>query len=169
MPSKKMLALAVFAVAAVGTGAFAGIASADEGWRGRQAHGGGMMGNFMERYDANKDGKVSQEEIDANRTEWFGKFDADKNGKLSLAEFEALWMEAHRREMIREFQKLDPDGDATLTIEEYKEPLSGLVANRDRNGDGVVSKDDRRDGSKERWRRDNDDDEDADRDGSNKQ
>ncbi|MBK1865312.1 EF-hand domain-containing protein [Aestuariivirga sp. YIM B02566] len=161
MPNKAMLALAALVVTALGVGAIAEVASADEGggWRGRH---GGMMRNFTERYDTNKDGKVSQEEIDANRTEWFGKFDADKNGTLNLKEFEVLWLEAHRKEMVREFQKLDPNGDAALTLDEYKEPLSRFVANRDRNGDGVISKEDRRQGGKERWRRDRDHDDDKD-------
>lgn len=159
MPRKVTFALAALALTALGVGALANIASADEGghgWRGRH---GGMMQNFMERYDANKDGKVSQEEIDANRTEWFGKFDSDKNGSLTLKEFEALWLEARREEMVREFQKLDPNGDAVIIIEEYKEPLSRFVADRDRNGDGVYGKDDRRQGG--RRDRDHDDDKDG--------
>lgn len=162
MPSKALLALAALAVTAIGVGTLAHVASADEGgagWRGRH---GGMMVTFMERYDANKDGKVSQEEIDTNRTEWFAKFDVDKNGTLSLTEFEALWLEAHRREMVREFQKLDPDGNALVTLEEYKDPLSRFVANRDRNGDGVISKEDRRREGKDRGRLDRDHDDDND-------
>ena len=161
MQNKAMFALAALVATALGMGALAEVASADEGggWRGRH---GGMMRGVMERYDTNKDGKVSQEEIDANRTEWFGKFDADKNGTLSLKEFEALWLEARRKEMIREFQKLDPNGDATLTLDEYKEPLSRLVANRDRNGDGVLSKEDRRRGGKDQGRRDREHDDDKD-------
>lgn len=162
MPSKVTFALAALAVTAIGVGALTTIASADEGGQGWRGRHGGMMQNFMERYDANKDGKVSQEEIDVNRTEWFGKFDSDKNGNLTLKEFEALWLEAHRKEMVREFQKLDPNGDAVIIIEEYKEPLSRFVANRDRNGDGVYSKDDRREDGKERWRRDRDRDDDKD-------
>lgn len=161
MPNKTMLALAALAVTALGVGAVAEVASANEGsgWRGRH---GGMMQNFTERYDANKDGKVSQEEIDTNRTEWFGKFDADKNGTLTLKEFEALWLEARRKEMVREFQKLDPNGDAAVTLDEYKEPLSRFVANRDRNGDGVISQEDRRRDGKDRGRRDRDHDDDKD-------
>lgn len=169
MSNKTLLALAALALTAVGVGAIADIASADEGgggWRGRYGHGG-VMRNFTERYDANKDGKVSQEEIDSNRIEWFGTFDTDKNGSLTLKEFEALWLEAHRKQMVREFQKLDPNGDAAITLDEYKEPLSRFVANRDRNGDGVVSKEDRPEAGRERWRRDHGRDD--DKDGSKQQ
>ena len=114
------------------------------------------------------DGRLEVEfEIDTNRTEWHARFDADKNGSLSLKEFEALWLEARRQEMIREFQHLDPNGDAALSLDEYKAPTSSIVANRDRNGDGMLSRDDRPRGEGHRWRgdrgRDNDQDDDGDR------
>jgi Ca2+-binding EF-hand superfamily protein len=152
MQNKAKLALAAVALSTLGIGALATTASADRpGWG---HHGGGMIRQMMERYDANKDGKLTQQEIDDNRTEWFARFDADKNGNLNLKEFEALWLEANRQDMIREFQRLDPNGDAALSLDEYKEPLSRIVANRDRNGDGVLSKEDRQRDGKEHWRRD---------------
>ena len=79
---------------------------------------------------------------------------------MSLKEFEALWLEAHRQQMVREFQRLDPNGDAEVTLDEYKEPLSRLVADRDRNGDGALSRDDRRPEGGHRWRRGSDQDDD---------
>jgi Ca2+-binding EF-hand superfamily protein len=159
MQNKAKLVLAAVALSTLGIGALATTAFADRpGWFG---HHGGMIRQMMERYDANKDGKLTQQEIDDNRTEWFARFDADKNGSLSLKEFEALWLEANRQDMIREFQRLDPNGDAALSLGEYKEPLSRIVANRDRNGDGVLSKEDRPSG-KERWRRGPDRDDDND-------
>lgn len=117
------------------------------GWRGGHHRGKGMrhmIKNFAKRYDADKDGKISQEEIDTNRSDWHKKFDADSNGTISLKEFEALWLEAKRQKMIRAFQRLDADGDAQLTIDEYKEPMSDVVERWDRNGDGVLSREDRR-------------------------
>lgn len=117
-----------------------GFAQADRGhgWR----HGG--MANLSERYDANNDGRVSQEEIDANRTQWHGDFDRDKSGDLSLAEFEQLWLKARREQMVREYQDFDRDGDGKVTAAEYRQPMANTVANMDRNGDGVISRDDRR-------------------------
>src|SRR5262245_59538254 len=129
MHNKTTLALAVIAVSALAVGTFAGQAVANRGgWGSWGSHHDGV-GYLLERYDANKDGKVSQQEIDVNRTEWHARFDTDKNGSLSLKEFEALWLEAKRQEMIREFQHLDPNGDAALSLDEYKEPLSNIVAN----------------------------------------
>jgi len=149
MQNKTKLAL-VGGIAAVIALAAAGAAEAD--WDGH--HRWGMHGmrpgmrvfavRMTERYDANKDGKISQEEIDNNRTEWLRRFDTDKDGTLSLKEFEALWLEAHRQQMVREFQFFDKDGDAKVTLDEYKGPLANLVRDHDRNGDGVLSKDDMR-------------------------
>ena len=45
--------------------------------------------------------------------------------------------------MVREFQEFDRDGNAQVTLEEYKAPLAQTVAEMDRNNDGVLSKDDR--------------------------
>ena len=69
------------------------------------------------------DGALSQEEIDANRTQWHGEFDADKSGDLTITEFEALWLKARREMMVREYQEFDRDGDGKLTLDEYKAPL----------------------------------------------
>ena len=121
-----------------------GMALADDRgeWRhGRGHHGdwhrghgdhGQMSRAFLRRYDANKDGEVTQEEIDANRVARHGKYDANGDGKLSLEEFQGLWLEAYRRQMVREFQQFDVDGDAAVTLEEYTEPMSDFVERRDR-------------------------------------
>ena len=82
MQKKTTIVLAAGAVGLLAVGGIAGFASANMGWR----HGGGhhAMMRMAERYDANKDGKISQEEIDQNRAERHGEFDGDKNGALSL-------------------------------------------------------------------------------------
>ena len=154
MQRKLKIALVAGLAVIAGGGALVATAQAD-GWGHHNRGHGGFMRMFWERYDTNQDGKITQAEIDANRTEWHGKFDADKNGTLTLKEFEALWLEANRQRMIREYQRFDKDGDAALTLDEYKKPLSRFVENHDRNGDGALSKDDRR----MRWgNRDDDDD-----------
>lgn len=132
----------------------AGAAHAD---RGR--HGMSDVSALMERYDANRDGALSQEEIDTNRTQWHGEFDKDKSADLSLAEFEALWLKARHEMMVREFQEFDRDGDGKLTLDEYKAPLNAMVSRLDRNGDGLVNRDDR-------LRRGRDDDDDREGSGS---
>lgn len=155
MQKKTKIWLAAGAAGLLAVGAAAGLANADMGFgegpgmmggHGRMGGHGGramMAQHMLERYDANKDGKISQEEIDTNRTQWHGEFDADKNATLSLEEFKALWLKARQEMMVREFQHLDRDGNGQVTLDEYKSPLGDFVANHDRNGDGVLSRDDR--------------------------
>jgi EF hand len=147
MQKKSKIVLGAVAVAAVvaiaGTVQFA---HADRGgWsggHGRHGGGHGMMMDMSERYDANKDGSVSQEEIDTNRSATHGKFDADKSNALSLKEFEALWLEARKSMMVREFQRFDGDGDGNVTLDEYQRPMKDMVARMDQNGDKALSLDD---------------------------
>jgi Ca2+-binding EF-hand superfamily protein len=91
---------------------------------------------MMERYDANKDGKLTQEEINSNREAWLKEFDANNDGKLSLDEFKQLWLKARAERIVRAFQRFDRDGDAGVTLEEYQRPLADIVERMDRNGDG---------------------------------
>jgi Ca2+-binding EF-hand superfamily protein len=138
MKNKMKIWLAAGASVAAGAALIASVAHAD---RGR--HGMNDVSAMMERYDANRDGALSQDEIDTNRTQWHGEFDADKTGDLSLAEFQALWLKARRDMMVREFQEFDRDGDGKLTLEEYKAPLAMLVTRMDANSDGVLNRQDR--------------------------
>ncbi|NNE22370.1 MAG: hypothetical protein HKN11_07135 [Rhizobiales bacterium] len=116
----------------------------EHGW-GKRGRGHGMrhrVKQFAKRYDTDKNGEISQQEIDTNRTDWHKKFDADSNGTIDLKEFEALWLEAKRRRMARAFQRLDEDASGTITLEEYTEPMARIVERLDRNGDGVLSRKD---------------------------
>ncbi|WP_193369513.1 EF-hand domain-containing protein [Pelagibius marinus] len=111
------------------------------GWHGR--HGGGRHGfRMMEAFDANDDGKLSQEEIDSSRAERFGKFDGDGDQSLTLQEYEQLWLDAMRERMVDRFQDLDADGDAKVTAEEFKAPFAKMVRRMDRNEDGVIDRND---------------------------
>ena len=163
------LSLAAGAVALVGIGAAVAVAQADHrgGWRGShhggdmmRHHGGPRMGGWhrrkhrhrrmarlMERFDTNADGKLTQKELNESRRALLAKFDTNKDGKLTLKEFEGLWLEFMQRRMVRSFQRLDVDGDSTVTLDEYLKPFARIVERFDRNEDGALSRDDRR------WRR----------------
>ncbi|WP_436644085.1 EF-hand domain-containing protein [Microbaculum sp. FT89] len=109
---------------------------------------GGMTGpmvakRMFELADTDKDGKLTQAEIDAARTQRFETYDTNGDGKLSLTEFGALFSEITEPATVRAFQFLDPDGDAEITKEEFDKPGTRLVERFDRNGDGVLSRDDR--------------------------
>lgn len=111
--------------------------------RGR--HGGGMRGErWLEGFDANNDGKLTQAEVDQTRRDRFVQFDTDQDGKLSLQEYQALWLDAMRRHMVDRFQALDDDGDAAVTAEEFVAPFDKLVNRMDRNDDGEITRDELR-------------------------
>jgi hypothetical protein len=151
MNNRTKIALGAALAGIIGLGAAGGIALAGKDGHGGMGHHGmgrAIVSELTERYDGNKDGKISQDEIDANRKAWHEEFDADKNATLSLDEFQALWLKARRDWMVREFQEFDRDGNGQVTLDEYRQPMADMVANMDRNGDGILDRTDRR----ERWR-----------------
>ncbi len=133
-------------VALAGVVALGGAAVAAKGWRHGGPHGPMGFEQLAERYDANKDGKISQEEIDTNRDNWVSEFDIDKSSSLALTEFQNLWLKANNQRMVRDFQRLDKDGNGQVTLEEYKEPMAKIVASLDQDKDGAVSTDEMRRG-----------------------
>jgi len=164
MRNRTKIFLGIGAATMLALGGLAGLAQADMegGMHGGHCgmgggHGPGMMGQqLMERYDADKDGKVTQAEIDQNRQQWLADADTNKDGTLSLDEFKVLWLKSRNEMVVREFQFFDRDGNGQVTIEEYKGSMSDLVATRDQNADGSLGKDDRPaaagNGERPRWR-----------------
>jgi len=112
---------------------------------------GPMAQEMLKGVDANNDGALSQDEINAAVTSRFTQFDADKNGSLALQEFEALWAEITKPMAVRAFQFLDPDGDAAVSKAELDDRFSKVVSRFDRNGDGMLSPADHR-GRHHGWR-----------------
>src|SRR5215213_196929 len=111
------------------------------GWHGR---GGPASITIIESFDTNKDGKITQAEIDAARKDRLTRFDRDGNGTLNLDEYAALWADAMRESMVRQFQANDRDGDASITVEEFTVRYQNAVRNLDRNDDGELTFDELR-------------------------
>lgn len=114
-------------------------------------HGGGkrpgMMMKMMEM-DANKDGVISKDEFQSHHQSKFGDADANKDGKVSKTEFIAHWEreEAKRKQMMQDrmFSRLDADGDGVVTEAEFAAHGDKAFGMMDRNKDGQLSKEDRR-------------------------
>ena len=113
--------------------------------------------HFMENWDLNEDGKVTPEEATEKRGEIFAMFDQDDNNVLDGEEYtlfdetRAGQYEANKEEtgrggrnatqgMNRSFT--DANGDGEVTKEEFMGAGDAWFARRDKNGDGVLNKDD---------------------------
>ena len=149
MKKSVKVALATTALAAAGGLFLVGSSFAERGPGGMGPMGQmGMMGGLghemLQNVDANSDGALSQDEINAAVNARFAQFDADKNGDLSLTEFQALWADITRPLAVRAFQFLDPNGDAAIAKTEVDNRFGSLVSHFDRNDDGMLSPDDHR-------------------------
>lgn len=132
-------------IPARGDTAKAGKGEAKTAKRGHRRGGRGAE-RLMERFDSDKDGKITRAEFDEVRLSLFGNADADSNQSVSLEEFATVWQEMNKDRIVRGFQRYDSNGDLSITLEEYTAGNIDFVKNHDRNGDGVVTKADRKRG-----------------------
>ncbi len=106
--------------------------------------GHGMRGNGMlKQADADGDGVVTLAEAETGLRERTLAIDANKDGSISIQE-----MEAHRQMMRAERQAarlaaLDADNNGTVSVEEFNAAHSKRLARMDRNGDGKLDAEDR--------------------------
>lgn len=113
---------------------------------------GGMMGGMdggpmmdFATLDADKDGKVTQDEMTAFHTAKVTAADADKDGKLSADELAAMQMTAmqaraaNRAAMMVE--RMDSDGDGLISAAEMAAGpnRADIFARMDADGDGAVT------------------------------
>ena len=94
--------------------------------------------------DANKDGRLTLEELEADREQQFARFDRDGDGRLSAEEYQALWLDAARERLARQFRADDRDHDGSVTVAELKRRSAELIRRRDIDRDGALSADELR-------------------------
>ncbi len=105
--------------------------------------GSEMMMQVFQRMDADDDGKITQEEVDAFRAAQVTAADASGDGALSIEEFDTAYRDLTRSKMVRAFQRLDVDGDGIISADEMDNRFGSFVEKMDRNGDGALSMEDR--------------------------
>ena len=98
---------------------------------------GGGQSYAMAKFDTNKDGTLSPEEMTAGIQAELKTYDTDANGKLSLEEF-AVMHTAHTRPMtVRAFQMHDADGDAQVTEAEMAAMAAMMQSHMGAQQDGM--------------------------------
>lgn len=139
-PKKTVVAVLALVGAVFGSAAMAdrGMGMGMGGGEGR----GAMMLEKFDAIDADKDGKVTQEELAAHRAAEFAAADSNKDGALSAEELQAQMLaEMLARHSARMIENLDDDGNGSLSVEEMGEgPMAGNFARIDSDNDGAISK-----------------------------
>ena len=115
-----------------------------------EGRGPGMILQRFDEIDADKDGKLTEAEIQAWRAAQFAAADADKNGSLSAEELTAMQVARAQARMADRATRMigqhDANGDGQLSAEELAQAGSGmgagpkLFAKADADGDGAISR-----------------------------
>lgn len=150
---KRQVILAGLIAAVAGTSLVAPAFAKGKDHGGERRGGNHQVFNFDE-LDANADGFVTQDEIDANRAAKFAESDTDGNGELSIEELTAMQeaRKAEREEKREErktdriekmIERADTDKDGSLSADEVGpkgDRATKMFERLDTDGDGKISK-----------------------------
>jgi Ca2+-binding EF-hand superfamily protein len=107
--------------------------------------GRGFEMNF-EEMDANKDGKVTEAEIQAYRTAKLTALDVNKDGEFSAEELAAMGEQRKADRAAKRVERMiemrDTDGNGTLSLAELtaERPRQTMFERLDTDKDGAISK-----------------------------
>ena len=90
-----------------------------------------------QQYDADNDGALSSEEIEAAQAAILEQYDTDGDGELSWVERRAV----RDAERAARMEKYDTDGDGVISSEEHDAIKADFIKRFDVDGDGALSKD----------------------------
>lgn len=131
---------AVLATVIVGAGA----AYAEGGKGGKGGDGPRGMGRIMQEIDANSDGNIGRDELDAFIEARFAQADADADLSVTQDEIaSALPGDGRRGGRFAEHMvvRMDIDGNGTLAIDEVRERAGELFAMMDIDNSGTIEAD----------------------------
>lgn len=142
MKKTSIIAVTLTTVAALTT---TSVLARDGGGRDKQ----GRQGQMLKKADANKDGKLSVDEVVAQASARFDKSDADGDGVISLQEMtDSIQRQRDERRAKRMLERMDFNGDGKVTKDEIENRAKKRFAMMDRNDDGFVEKTELRKGRK---------------------
>ena len=102
---------------------------------------GRMMQGMFDRFDADKNGVVTLEEVLKTADARFDQVDADKSGTVDKAEIDAFFAKFAPPQAAAHFlAKHDLDGDGKVAKAEFESPMKKRFALFDRNDDGKVTR-----------------------------
>ncbi len=142
-PKKTIVVALALAGAVLGGVALAQDAAPDMPPPGGPGEGrGAMLTELFDTIDANKDGKVTQDELAAHRKAEFTATDTNGDGALSAEELQARMLaQMLARQSARMIDNMDDDGNGTLSEAEMGEgPVAQNFARIDTDNDGAISK-----------------------------
>ncbi len=111
---------------------------------GGQTPGGGMK--MFARCDTDGNGQISRAEFDACSKMRFEQVDANKDGKATLEEFQAQSMAKRQQRQQMMFQQMDTSGDGAVTPDEFDSMHDTRFEQIDADGDGAITAASRRPG-----------------------
>lgn len=130
------LAIAIAAAWALGTG----VATAQGlGAGGMGPSAGGTL--IMQRFDANNDGKITQQEFSAGHDDWFKTLDTDGDGVISRGEFTRAVPARNPNRAAQMFTGYDANGNGSIDAAEFRQARTARFQRLDRNSDGVLTSD----------------------------
>ena len=104
--------------------------------------GPGKDGKHFDRMDSNGDGKITAEELSERQAELIANADSDGDGALTKDELKAYRKE--KREEHRAKHNPDANDDGLIDRTEFINAAQERFDRMDKNGDGVISEDERR-------------------------
>lgn len=161
MTAPKKSAIATLAVigALMGTAALAEKGGMGMGGMAGPGEGrGAMLTEMFDTIDADKDGKLSYAELEANRKAEFDAADANKDGTLSAEELSARALARFQEKLAERTQamldNMDNDGNGSLSADEMGDgPGMRNFARIDSDNDGFITKEEIQAGMKQHRKR----------------